>query len=118
GIHTEMFSDGVVELVDKGVITDRYKKIHPGAIVSSFAIGTKKLYDFLDNNLLVRMLDIEYVNKPTNIARNPKVTAVNSAIEVDIFGQVGADSIGTRQYSDVGGQVDFMRGAEIGRASG
>lgn len=115
GIHTEMFSDGVVDLVERGVITDKYKKIHPGAIVSSFSIGSKKLYDFLDENLLVRMLDIEYVNNPTTIARNPKVTAINSAIEVDIFGQVCADSIGTRQYSGVGGQVDFMRGAALSK---
>lgn len=113
GIHTEMFSDGVIDLVEKGVITNRHKKIHPGAIVSSFAIGSQKLYDFIDNNLLVRMLDIEYVNNPGTIARNPKVTAINSAIEVDIFGQVCADSIGTRQYSGVGGQVDFMRGAAL-----
>jgi len=115
GIHTEMFSDGVINLVEKEIITNKLKKIHPGAIVSSFAIGTKKLYDFIDNNLLVRMLDIEYVNDPHTISRNPKVTAINSAIEVDIFGQVCADSIGTRQYSGVGGQVDFMRGAALSK---
>jgi len=115
GIHTEMFSDGVIDLVEKEIITNKLKKIHPGAIVSSFAIGTKKLYDFIDNNLLVRMLDIEYVNDPHTISRNPKVTAINSAIEVDIFGQVCADSIGTRQYSGVGGQVDFMRGAALSK---
>jgi len=115
GIHTEMFSDGVIPLVEKGIITNKLKKIHPGAIVSSFAIGSQKLYSFLDNNLLVRMLDIEYVNDPVTISRNPKVTAINSAIEVDIFGQVCADSIGTRQYSGVGGQVDFMRGAALSK---
>src|SRR5690606_13178963 len=92
GIHTEMFSDGVIDLVEKGVINNRHKKIHPGAIVSSFAIGSKKLYDFIDNNLLVRMLDIEYVNSPHTISKNPKVSAISSAIEVDIFGQVCADS--------------------------
>jgi len=115
GIHTEMFSDGVIDLVERGIITNKHKKIHPGAIVSSFAIGSKKLYDFLDNNLLVRMLDIEYVNDPHTISKNPKVTAINSAIEVDIFGQVCADSIGTIQYSGVGGQVDFMRGAALSK---
>jgi len=115
GIHTEMFSDGVVDLVEKGVINNKLKKIHPGAIVSSFVIGSKRLYDFIDNNLLVRMLDIEYVNDPVTISKNPKVTAINSAIEVDIFGQVCADSIGTRQYSGVGGQVDFMRGAALSK---
>lgn len=115
GIHTEMFSDGVIDLVKKEIINNRHKKIHPGAIVSSFAIGSQKLYDFIDNNLLVRMLDIEYVNDPHTISKNPKVTAINSAIEVDIFGQVCADSIGTRQYSGVGGQVDFMRGAALSK---
>lgn len=115
GIHTEMFSDGVIDLVEKGVINNKLKKIHPGAIVSSFVIGSKRLYDFVDNNLLVRMLDIEYVNDPVTISKNPKVTAINSAIEVDIFGQVCADSIGTRQYSGVGGQVDFMRGAALSK---
>ncbi len=113
GIHTEMFSDGIIPLVEKGVITGRYKKIHPGTIVSSFAVGSRKLYDFIDNNLLVRMLDVEYVNNPSVIKKNPKVTAINSAIEIDIFGQVCADSIGTVQYSGVGGQVDFMRGAAL-----
>ena len=115
GIHTEMFSDGVIPLFEKGVINNREKKSHPGAIVSSFSIGSKKLYDFLDRNPLVRMLDIEYVNDPGTISKNPKVTAINSAIEVDIFGQVCADSIGTRQYSGVGGQVDFMRGAALSK---
>lgn len=113
GIHTEMFSDGIIPLVEKGVITGKYKKTHPGMIVSSFAMGTKKLYDFIDNNLTVRMLDVEYVNNPSVIKKNPKVTAINSAIEIDIFGQVCADSIGTYQYSGVGGQVDFMRGAAL-----
>jgi len=115
GIHTEMFSDGVIPLFEKGIINNREKKSHPGAIVSSFSIGSKKLYDFLDHNPLVRMLDIEYVNDPVTISKNPKVTAINSAIEVDIFGQVCADSIGTRQYSGVGGQVDFMRGAALSK---
>jgi 4-hydroxybutyrate CoA-transferase len=113
GIHTEMFSDGIIDLVEKGVITGRKKAIHPGTIVSGFAIGSRRLYDFMDNNLIVRLLDIEYVNNPSIIRKNPKVTAINSAIEIDLFGQVCADSIGTMQYSGVGGQVDYMRGAAL-----
>ncbi|MBV7528842.1 acetyl-CoA hydrolase/transferase family protein [Chitinophaga sp. sic0106] len=113
GIHTEMFSDGIIDLVEKGVITGRKKAIQPGLLISSFAIGSRRLYDFMDNNLIVRLLDVEYVNNPTNIRKNPKVTAINSAIEIDIFGQVCADSIGIRQYSGVGGQMDFMRGAAL-----
>lgn len=113
GIHTEMFSDGIIPLVEKGIITGKYKKRHPGAIVSSFALGSRALYDFMDNNLDVRLLDVEYVNFPINILRNPKVTAINSAIEIDLYGQVCADSIGTKQYSGVGGQMDFMRGAAL-----
>lgn len=113
GIHTEMFSDGIIPLVKNGVITGKYKKTHPNSIVSSFALGSRALYDFMDNNLSIRLLDVQYVNNPTVIAKNPKVTAINSAIEVDIFGQVCADSIGARQYSGVGGQMDFMRGAAL-----
>ncbi|RAJ85631.1 acyl-CoA hydrolase [Chitinophaga dinghuensis] len=113
GIHTEMFSDGIIDLVEKGVITGRHKAIQPGLLISSFAIGSRKLYDFVDNNLIVRLLNVEFVNNPTNIRKNPKVTAINSAIEIDIFGQVCADSIGVRQYSGVGGQMDFMRGAAL-----
>ncbi|RBL93640.1 acetyl-CoA hydrolase/transferase family protein [Chitinophaga flava] len=113
GIHTEMFSDGIIDLVEQGVITNRYKAIHPGLLVSSFAMGSRRLYDFMDNNLIIRLMDVEYVNNPTTIRKNPKVTAINSAIEIDIFGQVCADSIGFRQYSGVGGQMDFMRGAAL-----
>ncbi len=113
GIHTEMFSDGIIDLVQKGIITNRYKAIHPGLLVSSFAMGSRRLYDFMDNNLIIRLMDVEYVNNPTTIRKNPKVTAINSAIEIDIFGQVCADSIGFRQYSGVGGQMDFMRGAAL-----
>ncbi|NML36017.1 acetyl-CoA hydrolase/transferase family protein [Chitinophaga sp. G-6-1-13] len=113
GIHTEMFSDGIIDLVEKGIITNRYKAIHPGLMVSSFAMGSRRLYDFMDNNLIIRLMDVEYVNNPTTIRKNPKVTAINSAIEIDIFGQVCADSIGFRQYSGVGGQMDFMRGAAL-----
>jgi acyl-CoA hydrolase len=111
GIHTEMFSDGLLPLVESGVVTGAHKAIHPGKIVATFVMGTKKLYDFIDDNPMVAMLDLAYVNNPATIQRNPKVTAINSAIEVDLTGQVCADSIGPIPYSGVGGQVDFMRGA-------
>ena len=113
GVHTEMFSDGVIDLVEKGVINGRKKIKHPGKIVAGFVMGTRLLYDFVDDNPQVLMLDIAYVNDTSVIRRNPKVTAVNSAIEVDLTGQVCADSIGTRQYSGVGGQMDFIRGASL-----
>jgi acyl-CoA hydrolase len=113
GIHTEMISDGIVDLVEKGVVTGEAKRVHPGKIVGGFALGSKRLYDFLDDNPLVAMLDMAYVNDTAVIRRNPKVTAINSAIEVDITGQVCADSIGDRQYSGVGGQMDFIRGAAL-----
>jgi acyl-CoA hydrolase len=111
GVHTEMFSDGLIELVEKGVVTNRMKRIHPGKIVSSFVVGSQALYDFVDDNPLVAILDVEYVNDANVIRRNPKVTAINSAIEVDLTGQVCADSIGCRLFSGVGGQMDFIRGA-------
>nr|WP_086005146.1 acetyl-CoA hydrolase/transferase C-terminal domain-containing protein [Leptospira alstonii] len=113
GIHTEMFSDGVMELVRKGIINGIRKKKHPGKIVSGFVMGTAKLYDFIDDNPEIAMLDIGYINDPHVIRKNPKVTAINSAVEVDLTGQVCADSIGTRQYSGVGGQMDFIRGASL-----
>jgi acyl-CoA hydrolase len=113
GVHTEMISDGVLDLVEKGVVTGEAKRVHAGKIVAGFALGSRRLYDFLDDNPLVAMLDMAYINEPANIRRNPKVTAINSAIEVDITGQVCADSIGDRQYSGVGGQMDFIRGASL-----
>jgi acyl-CoA hydrolase len=113
GIHTEMFSDGVIDLVERGVITGEDKKTHPGKIVAGFVMGTRRLYDFIDDNPLVAMLDIAYVNDTAVIRRNPKVTAINSAIEIDLTGQICADSIGTRLYSGVGGQMDFIRGASL-----
>lgn len=113
GVHTEMFSDGLIPLIESGVINGERKRIHPGKVVSSFVMGTRKLYDFIDDNPYIAMLDIAYVNDTAVIRRNPKVTAVNSAIEVDITGQVCADSIGTRLYSGVGGQMDFIRGASL-----
>lgn len=113
GVHTEMFSDGLISLVESGVINNSNKKIHPNRIVSSFAVGTRKLYDFMDDNPNLAMLDCTYVNDTAVIRRNPKVTAVNSAIEVDLTGQICADSIGTYLYSGVGGQMDFIRGASL-----
>ena len=113
GVHTEMFSDGVVPLVKSGVINNRLKKSHPHATVSGFLMGSRKLYDFVDDNPSVRMLDIQYVNDTRVIRQNPKVVSINSAIEVDLTGQVCADSIGTRMYSGVGGQMDFIRGASL-----
>ena len=113
GVHTEMFSDGVIDLVERGVITGTRKTVHPGKLVATFLLGTRRLYDFVDDNPQVVMLGADYVNDTAVIRRNPKVTAINSAIEVDITGQVAADSIGTRQYSGVGGQMDFIRGASL-----
>lgn len=113
GIHTEMFSDGLIDLVESGVVTGEEKRNHPGKVVAGFVMGTRRVYDFIDDNPQVLMLDIAYVNDTAVIRRNPKATAINSAIEVDLTGQVCADSIGTRQYSGVGGQMDFIRGASL-----
>ncbi|MFV0387647.1 MAG: acetyl-CoA hydrolase/transferase family protein [Pyrinomonadaceae bacterium] len=113
GVHTEMFSDGLVELMENDVINNVKKVVHRYKTVSGFAIGTRRLYDYVDQNPAFFFLDIDFVNDPHIIRKNPKVIAVNSAIEVDITGQVCADSIGTRQYSGIGGQMDFMRGAAL-----
>ena len=113
GLHTEMFSDGVIDLVERGVLTGEKKRIHPGKMVASFVMGSRRLYDFIDDNPTIAMLDVAYVNDTAVIRRNPKVTAINSAIEVDLTGQVCADSIGTKLYSGVGGQMDFIRGASL-----
>lgn len=113
GIHSEMFSDGIIPLIEKGVINGSKKAKHPGIIVGSFVTGTKKLYDYIDDNPMFKILDAEYVNNPEVIRKNPKVTAINSAIEIDLTGQVCADSIGNNIYSGVGGQMDFIRGASI-----
>ncbi|KAG0715608.1 4-hydroxybutyrate coenzyme A transferase [Chionoecetes opilio] len=115
GIHSEMFSDGVVELVEAGCVTNTHKAFHPGKIVGSFLVGTRRLFDFVDNNPFVVMCDVSFVNNIPVIAKNPRVTAINSCIEVDLTGQVVSDSIGTKMYSGVGGQVDFLRGAAVGR---
>ena len=115
GLHTEMFSDGIIDLVEKGVINGIHKKKHRGKIVSSFAIGSQQLYDFMDDNPTVAMLEASYTNDTSVIRTNPKVTAINSAIEIDLTGQVCADSIGMRLYSGVGGQMDFIRGASLSK---
>jgi 4-hydroxybutyrate CoA-transferase len=111
GIHTEMFSDGVMELVEAGVITNERKTLHRGKIIAGFLMGSTKLYRFVDNNPVIEMHPNEYTNDPFIIAANEKMVAINSALQVDITGQVCADSMGTRIYSGVGGQLDFIRGA-------
>ena len=113
GVHTEMFSDGLIPLIENGVITNQHKKKHRGKSVTSFLLGSRKLYDFADDNPSIAVLGIDYVNDTSVIRTNPKVTAINSAIEVDITGQVCSDSIGTYHYSGVGGQMDFIRGASL-----
>lgn len=115
GVHTEMFSDGVLPLVKSGVINNSQKAKHRGKLVTSFVLGTRELYDFVDDNPEVAFLDIDYVNDTNVIRANPKVAAINSAIEIDITGQVCSDSIGTYQYSGVGGQMDFIRGAALSK---
>ena len=111
GIHSELFSDGVVEMVERGVITCARKSFHPGKIVAGFLFGSQRLYEFVDNNPIIELHPTDYVNDPFNIARNDKMVSINSALAVDLTGQVCADSIGTRLYSGVGGQLDFVRGA-------
>lgn len=111
GIHTEMFSDGIVSLVEEGIINGEEKTIHPGKIIVGFVLGTKRVFKFIDNNPVIEFHPQEYVNDPFIIAQNKKMVAINSAIEIDITGQVCADSIGTRIFSGIGGQVDFIRGA-------
>lgn len=111
GIHTELFSDGVIDLVEAGVITNSKKSLHPGKIVVGFILGTKRLYDWVHNNPLCEFLRTEYINDPFIVSQNDRMVAVNSAIEIDLTGQVCADSIGTKLYSGVGGQLDFIYGA-------
>jgi acyl-CoA hydrolase len=113
GVHTEMFSDGLIDLFEKEIINNRFKQIHPNKTVTGFALGSKRLYDYVNDNPAFNFLDIDYVNDPHVIRRNPRVVAINSGIEVDLTGQVCSDSIGTYQYSGVGGQMDFMRGAAL-----
>ena len=111
GIHTELFSDGVIDLVERGIINGERKTLHPGKIVAGFMLGTQRLYDFVHDNPIIELHPTEYVNDPFLIAQNDRMVAINSAIEIDLTGQVCADSIGPRLYSGVGGQVDFIYGA-------
>lgn len=111
GVHTEMFSDGVIDLVEAGVLTNARKTLHPGKIIAGFILGTKRLYKWVDDNPLIELHPTEYVNDPFIIAQNERMVAINSAIEVDLTGQVCADSIGHRLFSGVGGQLDFIYGS-------
>jgi 4-hydroxybutyrate CoA-transferase len=111
GIHTELFSDGVIDLVDRGIINGEKKSLHPGKIVAGFLLGTQRLYDFVHDNPIVELHPTEYINDPFRISQNDRMVAINSAIEIDLTGQVCADSIGPRLYSGVGGQIDFIYGA-------
>jgi acyl-CoA hydrolase len=113
GLHTEMFSDGIIPLIQRGIINNSQKKLNIGRSVTAFITGTRKLYDFVNDNPAVRVMDISYVNDTSIIRQNPKVAAINSAIELDLTGQVCSDSIGTYQYSGIGGQMDFIHGASL-----
>ncbi|MBS1549649.1 MAG: acetyl-CoA hydrolase/transferase family protein [Bacteroidetes bacterium] len=113
GIHTEMLSDGAIDLILKDVVNNKYKGTHLNRTITAFCFGTKKLYDFVDDNPSIAFMDVQHVNFPINIMKNKKMHAINSAIEIDLTGQVCADSIGTYQYSGIGGQMDFMRGAAL-----
>ena len=115
GIHSEMISDGVVELVEAGVITNKAKTLHKGKIVVTFLMGTKRLYDFVNNNPMVEMYSVDYVNDPVIVSKNSKMICINSAIQVDLMGQVNAETIGLKQFSGTGGQVDFIRGAAMAK---
>ncbi|MCL9808031.1 acetyl-CoA hydrolase/transferase family protein [Flavobacterium luminosum] len=113
GLHTEMFSDGVIDLIERNVINCNYKGVERGRTLATFLVGSQRLYDFVDNNPFIEMKESSYVNDTAIIRQNPKMVAINSAIEVDLTGQVCADSIGSRMYSGVGGQMDFIRGASL-----
>lgn len=115
GIHSEMFSDGVVELIEAGVITNTHKQIEKGKCIATFLMGTRRLYDFVDNNPGVCLKSVDYVNNPYVIAQNDNVVSINSCVEVDLFGQVCSESIGLKEISGVGGQVDFVRGANLSK---
>jgi len=113
GLHTEMFSDGVIDLIEKDVINCNYKGTLRGRVLATFLIGSKRLYDFVNDNPFIEMKESSMVNDTARIRKNPKMVAINSAIEVDVTGQVCADSIGPKMYSGVGGQMDFIRGASL-----
>lgn len=113
GVHTEMLSDGIIDLIAEDIVTNKYKGIHKNKTISAFAFGTRRLYDYIDDNPSFSFLDVTHVNNPAVICQNKKLIAINSAIEIDLTGQVCADSIGTFQYSGIGGQMDFIRGASL-----
>ncbi len=113
GVHTEMFSDGLIPLIESGVVDNSRKRVFPGKTISSFILGTRRVYDFVNDNVSINCLGADFVNDVTTIYKNPNVVAINSALEIDITGQVCADSIGTYQYSGIGGQMDFMRAAAL-----
>lgn len=113
GVHTEMFSDGIVPLIKSGVVNNEKKNVLKGKTVTSFVAGTRKVYDFIDDNPSMSFMNVSFVNDSGVIRQNPKVVAINSALEVDLTGQICSDSIGTFQYSGIGGQMDFMRGAAL-----
>jgi acetyl-CoA hydrolase len=115
GVHTELFSDGIIDMVEAGVITCSRKTFHPGKIVAGFLFGSRRLYEFVHNNPIIELHPTDYVNDPFNIAQNDNMVAINSAIQVDLTGQVCADSVGPLIFSGVGGQVDFIRGAARSR---
>ncbi|WP_125153025.1 acetyl-CoA hydrolase/transferase family protein [Clostridium rectalis] len=116
GIHSEMISDGVVELVEAGVITNKKKSYHPGKIVVTFLMGTKRLYDFVDDNPMIEMYSVDYVNDPRVVMKNSNMVAINSCVQIDLMGQICSESVGINQISGVGGQVDFVRG--VGKCQG
>jgi 4-hydroxybutyrate CoA-transferase len=113
GIHSEMFSDGVLELVEAGAITNKNKTIHKGKMIATFLMGSKRLYDFVDKNPMVELYPVDYVNNPLVIMQNRKMVSINSCLQVDLMGQIASESIGLKQFSGVGGQVDYVRGASM-----
>lgn len=113
GVHTEMFSDGLVGLMERGIVTGERKNFHPGKVIAGFILGSRELYDFVHDNALIEFHPTDYVNNPFNIARNDRMVAINAALQVDLTGQICADSIGTQIYSGFGGQLDFIRGASL-----
>ena len=115
GVHTEMFSDGLLDLMEKGIVNGERKNFHPGKVIAGFILGSRRLYDFVHDNALIEFHPTDYVNDPVNIARNDHMVAINAALQIDLTGQVCADSLGTRIYSGFGGQVDFLRGAAMSR---
>jgi 4-hydroxybutyrate CoA-transferase len=115
GIHSEMFSDGLIDLVESGVVNGSQKSIHKGELVATFLMGSQRLYDFLDHNPMVKMHPVDYVNDPVVVMQNHKMVSINSCIEVDLMGQVASESIGLKQFSGTGGQVDFIRGVNMSK---